>query len=154
MIININDVLRTETEKFEQKYRELFKIEEWMAPYQVIPHYDHAFHSGPYIFSRPYPMELEYMKDIVAFCDKYDIDLSIGGESSWHSDTTVLRFTHIPFLQEFRTDFNDDDTWIKANAAAIGVAYRDKSIFVDGSIEEVLTWKRELAAHSQDRIIG
>ena len=55
----------------------------------------------PDVISRPYPRGKKYFRELLGWCERYDLDFSCGGVASWHLATIVLQIYRQDLVNEF-----------------------------------------------------
>ena len=100
--MTIRKLLSLETRKYRARYWRMFGLERYERPEHAIPGSDHSLAVGPFLVSRPYPISIEGLDELLSFCHKYDLEVQLGGLSGWHPLTVLIRVWKPEFLDEFR----------------------------------------------------
>lgn len=99
------------------------RYRQYDRPEYLMPHADHAFQIGPYLVSRPYRMEGEYMREILDWVDQFKLQVTINAPSSWHPATLVITAYASEFVGQFWE--NADKHGDAFKATVVSIVYRE-----------------------------
>jgi hypothetical protein len=115
--VTVRQFIGRATMRYRARYRKTLGLEPYERPEYAIPHNDHAFEIGPYLISRPYRQDKDYIRDMIDWCDKYDFDCDIDAPSSWYPATLLVTIVQPEWRKAFWADARS-----KGDAFSLGIA--------------------------------
>jgi hypothetical protein len=115
--VTVRQFISRATMRYRARYRKTLSSEPYQRPEYAIPHNDHAFGIGPYLISRPYRQDKDYIRDMLDWCDKYELECFIDAPSSWYPATLLVEI----FQPEWEKTFWEEAE-AKGDAFSRGIA--------------------------------
>ena len=102
--VTVNQFIGLATNKYRRRYNKLVCQSPYDYPDFIngLPCQDHGFFVGPYVISRPYSLHKEAFREFIEWCDKYNLDFTTHGVSSWHPATIIIVVYRNAWVDEFK----------------------------------------------------